>query len=227
MNLNRFNTTPQSHPHMYFNGEMYIGKHRPLCPGQKVTTKVAAEMLAVCAVNLGWQIGEIALAIAAVIRRRTGIEVCRLEDEYVHGVGAAAMACEISRRIVAYLGQGNLLNAYNDAVCSEISDVRYRQAGEVCRSGKDVFAKIFGIEGGRIYSEYAAVHSDVYAQCCLKINQIVSSMLVRISDLPEGASTGPADRSANRPRIIRCPNCGKNVSTESATCWCCEFPIPK
>lgn len=37
----------------------------------------------------------------------------------------------------------------------------------------------------------------------------------------------PITQSPVKPRIITCPNCGKNVSTASAKCWCCDFPVPK
>lgn len=229
MNLNRFNTTPQSHPHLYLNGEIYIGKnpHSPLAPGQKISAKETAEMLVLFAVNDGWLIGDLALTMSDEMRKRTGREGYYIDEEKAHGIGAAAMVSETRRCIISHLGQGEVLRLYNEIVYEEMPYDRYGYLGENCYSGGCVFRMLFGMNGSDIYSSSTAVYGDMYQDFVNRIDRAVLSLSVRIYDEEAVSAPKQSTHVSKRAKIISCPNCGKEVSTASVTCWCCDFPIPK
>lgn len=223
MALNRFNTTPATHPSLYNNG-MYMGKCRPLSSGQPVSPSECARVLAVAAVGYGWSVGDVALQVARTLQRRMGIAIYP-DEEQAHGVAACAYAAEIRRRIVASGTHEDVLRSYNEAVEEEMPYNRYGYDGESSHSGGALFSKFFGAAGNHIYSEFAAVNGDIFGTMMQKIRALTSNMLSRVTSNQTPHAEVPVQKQSGKPKIIKCPNCGRDVSTESKTCWCCDAPI--
>ena len=144
MSLNRFNTTPTSHPSLYCNG-YYTGGLKPMSPGQPVTPTECAKALAVTAVNFAWGVGDIALEVARILRRGMGITIYP-DEEQAHGVTACAFAAEIRRQIASTSSDGEMLRLYDIAVENEMPYSRYGCDGENIRSGGALFCKFFGLK---------------------------------------------------------------------------------
>lgn len=223
MSLNRFNTTPTSHPSLYNNG-MYTGGCKPMSPGQSVTPAECAKVLAVAAVGYGWSVGDVALQVARTMQRKMGVAIFP-DEEQAHGVAACAFAAEVRRRIASKCSDNELLKLYNIAVENEMPYSRYGYDGENSRSGGALFSVFFGASGNYIYSEFAAVNGDLFGSMVQKIRGLTSNMLSRVSSGTTTQKIVNTKQPTNKPRIIQCPNCGKDVSSDSKTCWCCDAPI--
>ena len=219
MPLNHFNTTPATHPELYRDG-MYVGRCNQITPGQSMSPEVCARCLAVAAVTYGWSVGDIAIQVALTMRRKMGAAIFP-DEEQAHGVAACAFAAEIRRRIVSTEGREDVLKLFNAAVEDEMPYHRYGYDGEISRTGGSLFCKFFGVAGDHIYSEYAAVYGDVFGSMMQRIRNLVSNMLPRvITD-----TTAQVNPQSCKPKIIKCPHCGRDVSSDSKTCWCCDAPI--
>ena len=224
MAVNRFNTTPESHPELYRDG-MYIGKCKQLVSGQPVTPKDCARSLVVAAVNIGWSVGDVALQIALTMRRKMGVAISPSEEQ-AHGVTVCAYAAEIRRRIASTVGCEEVLRFFNVAVEDEMPYGRYGCDGESCHSGGMLFCKFFGTAGNHIYSEFAAVNGDLFGSMMQRIRSLASNMLSRVIAEPPSRTLSSKSR-LGKSKIIKCPCCGREVSTDCKTCWCCDYPIQR
>lgn len=225
MNFNKFNTTPYSHPELYC-GDMYIGRHAPLRSGESISVQQCGEMLAIGAVNLGVALGNIVVTIANVMQRRMGAMISP-DVEEAQKTSAVALIGEMQRRInlSGHQNAGMLIKMLNDAAEFEIPGfINLRSRALNIRQGGVLFSMFFGYAGNHIYSEYAAVHGDTFASLQQKACQITANMLSRLRN-ENNDEQGTKGGASFRPRIIQCPKCGRDVSTESKTCWFCDSPI--
>ena len=68
---------------------------------------------------------------------------------------------------------------------------------------------------------------DLFESMMQRIRGLTSNMLSRVSSGMTTQKMADTKQPSGKPRIIQCPNCGKDVSSDSKTCWCCDTPIPQ
>ena len=183
MILNRFNTSPYTHPFLYAMGEVYIGRLQPLQQGQTISSEECAERMAIAAVNYGWAFANVVMSVVEVLRRKMGLCGCLNEND-VCKFCATAFVREMKRGLPTRSGYAYLVPLLFSAAKKEIPGFGEfgSKSVENVSGGGDVFASLIGLSGYRIYSEYVAVYGDVYDELRTKAKRFAVGLLPLLND---------------------------------------------